>query len=70
MSTTRPARAEWGGELRAMIALAVPVVLSELGWMAQGVVDNIMVGRLGPEAIGAVSIGNAVYFTPCLFGMG
>ena len=53
-----------------MIALAVPVVLSELGWMAQGVVDNIMVGRLGPEAIGAVSIGNAVYFTPCLFGMG
>ena len=31
-----------------MIALAVPVVLSELGWVAQGVVDNIMVGRLGP----------------------
>jgi MATE family multidrug resistance protein len=57
-------------ELRAMIALAVPVVLSELGWMAQGVVDNIMVGRLGPEAIGAVSIGNAVYYTPCLFGIG
>ncbi len=53
-----------------MIALAVPVVLSELGWMAQGVVDNIMVGRLGPEAIGAVSLGNAVYYTPSLFGMG
>jgi len=53
-----------------MIALAVPVVLSELGWMAQGVVDNIMVGRLGPEAIGAVSLGNAVYYTPCLFGIG
>ena len=53
-----------------MIVLAVPVVLSELGWMAQGVVDNIMVGRLGPEAIGAVSLGNAVYYTPCLFGMG
>jgi MATE family multidrug resistance protein len=53
-----------------MIALAVPVVLSELGWVAQGVVDNIMVGRLGPEAIGAVSLGNAVYYTPCLFGIG
>ncbi len=48
-----------------MIALAVPVVLSELGWMAQGVVDNIMVGRLGPVAIGAVALGNAVYYTPC-----
>ena len=53
-----------------MIVLAVPVVLSELGWMAQGVVDNIMVGRLGPAAIGAVSLGNAVYYTPSLFGIG
>ena len=53
-----------------MVALAVPVVLSELGWMAQGMVDTIMVGRLGPAAIGAVALGNAVCFTPSLFGMG
>jgi MATE family multidrug resistance protein len=53
-----------------MVSLAVPVVLSELGWVAQGVVDNIMVGRLGPVAIGAVALGNAVYYTPCLFGIG
>ncbi|MGA7106936.1 MAG: MATE family efflux transporter [Terracidiphilus sp.] len=66
----RPRQADLRRELRAMIALAVPVVLSELGWVAQGVVDNIMVGRLGPEAIGAVSLGNAVYYTPCLFGIG
>jgi MATE family multidrug resistance protein len=70
METVRPSHTEWSRELRAMIALAVPVVLSELGWMAQAVVDNIMVGRLGPEAIGAVSLGNAVYYTPSLFGMG
>ena len=53
-----------------MIALAVPVVLSELGWVAQGVVDNIMVGRLGAVAIGAVALGNAVFYTPALFGIG
>ncbi len=53
-----------------MIVLAVPVVLSELGWMAQGIVDTIMVGKLGPAAIGAVSLGNAVYYTPSLFGIG
>jgi len=53
-----------------MISLAVPVVLSELGWVAQGVVDNIMVGRLGPVAIGAVALGNAVYYVPSLFGIG
>lgn len=62
--------ANWRRELRAMIALAVPVVLSELGWMAQGIVDTIMVGRLGPAAIGAVALGNAVYYTPSLFGIG
>jgi MATE family multidrug resistance protein len=60
----------WKRELRAMIVLAVPVVLSELGWMAQGVVDTIMVGKLGPAAIGAVALGNAVYYTPSLFGIG
>jgi len=61
---------EWKLELRAMVALAVPVVLSELGWMAQGVVDTIMVGKLGPAAIGAVALGNAVCYTPSLFGIG
>ena len=47
-----------------MVKLAVPVVLSELGWMLMGVVDTIMVGRLGPAAIGAVALGNAVCYTP------
>lgn len=60
----------WKNELSAMIALAVPVVLSELGWMAQGVVDTIMVGKLGPVAIGAVALGNAVFYVPSLFGIG
>jgi len=64
------AKPNWRGELRAMVSLAVPVVLSELGWMAMGVVDTIMVGRLGPEAIGAVALGNAVCYTPSLFGVG
>src|ERR1700691_3913633 len=67
MSLSKP---EWRVELRALVTLAVPVVLSELGWMAQGVVDTIMVGRLGPAAIGAVALGNAVCYTPSLFGIG
>jgi MATE family multidrug resistance protein len=48
----------------------MPVALSEMGWMAQGIVDTIMVGRLGPAAIGAVALGNAVCYTPSLFGVG
>jgi multidrug resistance protein, MATE family len=35
-------------ELRALLSLAIPVILSELGWVAMGIVDTIMVGRLGP----------------------
>jgi MATE family multidrug resistance protein len=61
---------KWRQELVAMLALAVPVVLSELGWVAMGIVDTIMVGKLGPVAIGAVALGNAVYNAPSLFGMG
>ena len=67
---TRSAAAPWRRELAALVHLAVPVVLSELGWMAQSVVDTIMVGRLGPASIGAVALGNAVFYTPSLFGIG
>ena len=64
------AQAIWKRELAALTRLAVPVVLSELGWMAQSVVDTIMVGKLGPVAIGAVALGNAVFYTPSLLGIG
>lgn len=64
------AQARWRPELRAMVALAVPVVLSELGWTAMGIVDTIMVGALGPAAIGAVALGGAVYYVPAIGGMG
>jgi MATE family multidrug resistance protein len=57
-------------ELRALLALAIPVILSEIGWVAMGIVDTIMVGRLGPGAIGAVGISSASYYAPALFGIG
>src|SRR6201999_4514027 len=57
-------------ELGALLLLAVPVVLSELGWMAMSIVDTIMVGRLSPAAIGAVGISSAIFYTPALFGIG
>jgi MATE family multidrug resistance protein len=59
-----------GVEFRALLTLAIPVVLSELGWMTMTIVDLVMVGHLGPAAIGAVGLGNAIYYGPSLFGMG
>ena len=53
-----------------MLRLAVPVVIAELGWMAMSVVDTMMVGRISPEAIGAVSIGGVLFYTVGVFGTG
>jgi multidrug resistance protein, MATE family len=57
-------------EFRPMFTLALPVVLAELGWMAMGVVDTLMVGRLSPEAIGAVGIGSSLFMGIAVFAMG
>jgi multidrug resistance protein, MATE family len=53
-----------------MFALALPVVIAELGWMTMGMVDTLMVGRLGPEAIGAVGLGSALFIAIGIFAMG
>jgi MATE family multidrug resistance protein len=57
-------------QLRPTLALAWPVIVAELGWMFMGVVDTVMVGRVAPEAIGAVGLGSILYFTAAIFGMG
>jgi MATE family multidrug resistance protein len=53
-----------------MLTLAGPVVAAELGWMAMGIVDTLMVGRLGPEAIGGAGIGSNTFLAIAVFGMG
>ncbi len=57
-------------ELAATARLAWPVVVAELGWMLMGVVDTIMVGRLSPEAIGAVGMSSTIFLALGIFGMG
>lgn len=57
-------------ELAPMIGLAVPVVLAEIGWTTMGLVDTLMVGPLGPAAIGAVGLGSIVFLSIGVFGMG
>ena len=57
-------------ELRPTVSLAAPVVIAEVGWVAMQIVDIAMVGRLGPEAIGAVGVGSALFLAFSVFGMG
>src|SRR5271156_3083745 len=68
--TQSAANSRFRSELGELLRLAIPVVLSELGWMAMSIVDTIMVGRLSPAAIGAVGISSALFYTPALFGIG
>jgi MATE family multidrug resistance protein len=56
--------------LRVVITLSLPVIIAELGWMFMGVVDTIMVGPMGPTAIGAVSIGGILFDVLTIFGIG
>lgn len=57
-------------ELGPTLRLALPVVVAELGWVGMGVVDTMMVGRLGAEAIGAVGLGRALFFPVAIVGVG
>ncbi len=54
-----------------MLRLALPLVMAEVGWMAMGVVDTIMVGHLPRPAvtISAVALGQVLYNT-LGFGVG
>src|SRR5215472_6194366 len=60
-------------ELPSLLRLAIPIVLSDLGWMSMGIVDTMMVGRITPgtaTAIGAVSIGSIFFYTVAMLGGG
>ena len=57
-------------DVRQLAVLAVPVVIAEMGWMAMGVVDTIMVGPLGPTAIGGAGLGSSLFLAISIFGMG
>src|SRR3990172_12130449 len=57
-------------ELAATLKLAVPVVVVQVGLMAMGVVDTMMVGRVSAEAIAAVALGNIYVITVAMLGAG
>lgn len=57
-------------ELLTVSRLSAPVVLSQLGMMLMGVVDTLMVSRLGVTELAASAVGNAWQWTWMSFGMG
>ncbi|MEM9189142.1 MAG: MATE family efflux transporter [Myxococcota bacterium] len=57
-------------EFRALIKLAGPLALVYVGNMLLGAVDTAVVGRLGEVPLGAVGLGNGLFFTVTVLGTG
>ena len=57
-------------EIRALSALALPIIATNLGQMAMGVVDTLMVARVNKEALAAVTLGNVWITGTMMFAMG
>ena len=55
-------------ERRALWSLAWPVILTNGAMMSLGVVDMIMVGRLGPTAIASLSVSVTWMYAIGVFG--
>lgn len=65
----QPARS-WRDETRAMLALAWPMVLTNLAQVAMTATDVAIIGRLGPQSLAAGALGSNLYFAPLIFGLG
>lgn len=70
MSAIRRVSLPFRSTLRRMVRLALPVVAIQLGWMAMGVVDTIVVGHVSADAMAAVALGNLWFLAISIFGMG
>jgi MATE family multidrug resistance protein len=65
-ASTRPAREDFA----RLIRLAVPVVVVQVGLMAMGVVDVIMVGHYSAADLAATALGNIFVYGIAGFSMG
>jgi multidrug resistance protein, MATE family len=59
-----------GSETGALVRLAVPIVVAQVGMMTMGVVDTLMVGRVSATALAAVALGHLYMFGAAALGLG
>ena len=57
-------------ELRALGRLAAPLAAAQAGQALMGVVDTAVVGRAGAVSLAGVGLGNALFFTVAVIGIG
>jgi MATE family multidrug resistance protein len=57
-------------EFKKNMKIAYPVMLGQLGQVTVGIVDSLMIGRLGTSNLAAVSVANGIFFVVLIFGIG
>lgn len=57
-------------EFGRSLTIAYPVMFGQLGQVLVGLVDNLMIGRLGAAPLAAVSLGNSLVFIALSLGIG
>ncbi len=57
-------------DLKATISLSYPIIIAQMGLIAMGVTDTIMVGSLGEASLAASGIANAIFFFISVLGIG
>ena len=70
MTAAVSARSLWLAEARATLQLAWPLILANVAQTAMTTTDVMMLGRLGPQALAAGSLGANLQFALVIFGMG
>ena len=65
-----PIGSPFRAEMRATVALAVPLAGANLASMVMGLTNAIMVGRLGGNALAAAGLGAGIYFTTVMVCQG
>ncbi len=65
-----PRRQRIRAELRALLLLALPIMIGQLAHTAMGFVDTLMAGRVGPADLAAVALGNSLWIPAYLFMTG
>lgn len=57
-------------EVRPILRLALPLIIGQVGQMLLGVVDTVMVARVGIVDLAALTFASVIFHVPFVFGMG
>jgi len=61
---------KYTSEFKNNLKLATPIMMGSLGHLLVGLIDDVMVGSLGPVELAATSLGNSLVFIALSIGIG